>query len=118
MAVTLHAHSTLIAATARDDGAALAAEDIARACDAQIEWVLQLVRTGIVQALGAPEQSLSSLASLGPWRFGSADLRRALEVRRLERDFDASLDAAALILDLETEVRRLRALLRARGLRD
>ncbi|RZL57574.1 MAG: MerR family transcriptional regulator, partial [Variovorax sp.] len=47
--------------------------------------------------------------------FGSAELHRALEVRRLERDFGVELDAAALILDLQHEVRRLRAVLHAQG---
>jgi chaperone modulatory protein CbpM len=49
------------------------------------------------------------------WRFQSADLQRALEARRLERDFGVGLDAAALILDLQHEVRRLKALLRTQG---
>ena len=49
------------------------------------------------------------------WRFHSLDLRRAREARRLERDFDAGLDAVALILDLSQEVRRLKAQLRALG---
>jgi len=39
-----------------------------------------------------------------------------LEARRLERDFGVGLDAAALILDLEHEVRRLKGVLRAQGL--
>ena len=50
------------------------------------------------------------------WRFHSADLQCALDARRLERDFGVGLDAAALILDLEHEVRRLKAVLRAQGL--
>ena len=50
------------------------------------------------------------------WRFHSADLQCALDARRLERDFGVGLDAAALILDLEHEVRRLKAVLTARGL--
>jgi len=34
-----------------------------------------------------------------------------LEARRLERDFGVGLEAAALILDLQHEVRRLKAAL-------
>ena len=84
----------------------LSADDLARACGAELEWVVQLAQVGIVQAQG-PQPA--------DWRFHSGDLQRALETRRLERDFGACLDAAALILDLSQEVRQLRAQLRALG---
>ncbi|GAB1576612.1 chaperone modulator CbpM [Bordetella petrii] len=82
----------------------LSADDLARACGAEVEWVARLVEVGIVEASG-PQPA--------DWCFYSADLQRALEARRLERDFGAGLDAAALILDLSREVRQLRAQLRA-----
>ncbi|MGJ7488565.1 chaperone modulator CbpM [Variovorax sp. LT2P21] len=87
----------------------LAAHELAHACGAEIEWVVQLVEVGIVE-LSAP--------SLRPddWRFQSTDLQQALAARRLERDFGVGLDAAALILDLQREVRRLKAVLHAQGL--
>jgi chaperone modulatory protein CbpM len=50
------------------------------------------------------------------WVFSSNDLQCALEARRLERDFGVNLDAAALILDLQHEVRRLKSVLRAHGM--
>ncbi|OZI45675.1 MerR family transcriptional regulator [Bordetella genomosp. 5] len=84
----------------------LTAEDLARACDAQVEWVARLVEVGIVRV---------SHDRPAEWRFQSVDLRRALDARRLERDLGAGLDAAALILDLSQEVRRLKAQLRALG---
>jgi chaperone modulatory protein CbpM len=87
----------------------LAATELAHACGAEIGWVVQLVEIGIIEShvpAETPEQ----------WRFQSTDLQSALDARRLERDFGVSLDAAALILDLEHEVRRLKAVLRARGL--
>lgn len=89
----------------------LAAQDLAHACGAEIGWVVQLVEVGIVKV---------STPSPRPddWRFESADLQRALAARRLERDFGVGLDAAALILDLQHEVRRLKAALRAQGLGD
>jgi chaperone modulatory protein CbpM len=43
------------------------------------------------------------------------DLSRALDARRLERDFGVGLEAAALILDLSQEVRRLKELLHTLG---
>lgn len=84
----------------------LSADDLARACGAQVEWVAQLVEVGIVDASGPRPAE---------WRFYSVDLQRALDARRLERDFGAGLDAVALILDLSQEVRRLKAQLRALG---
>ncbi len=84
----------------------LSADDLARACGAEVEWVAQLVEVGIVEATGPRPAE---------WRFYSLDLQRALDARRLERDFGAGLDAVALILDLSQEVRRLKAQLRALG---
>ena len=88
----------------------LAASELAHACGADTEWVVQLVEVGIVQI--APAE-----APPEHWRFSSTDLQCALEARRLERDFGVGLDAAALILDLQHEVRRLKAVIRAHGLR-
>ncbi|RZS78432.1 chaperone modulator CbpM [Pigmentiphaga kullae] len=84
----------------------LSTGELARACGAEEAWVLQLVRVGIIEASGRPAD----------WCFDSAALRQALAARDLQRDFDASLDAAALILDMSNEIRRLRARLRVLGL--
>jgi len=102
---------TVIAATAGEMGSAqaLAALELAHACGADLSWVTELVALGIVEAHDAS-------ASPYEWRFHSADLQCALEARRLEHDFGVSLDAAALILDLQHEVRRLKAILRRQGL--
>ncbi len=87
----------------------LAASELAHACGAEIEWVVQLVQVGIIESRTPAERP-------DDWRFHGADLQSALEARRLERDFGVNLDAAALVIDLEHEVRRLKALLRAQGL--
>jgi len=87
----------------------LATSELAHACGAQIEWVVQLVEVGIIESRTPAEQP-------DDWRFHGADLQSALEARRLERDFGVGLEAAALILDLEREVRRLKAVLHAQGL--
>ncbi|VTU17743.1 MULTISPECIES: chaperone modulator CbpM [unclassified Variovorax] len=87
----------------------LAAHELAHACGAEIAWVVQLVEVGVI-ASRAPAQRPDD------WRFESADLQCALTVRRLERDFGVGVEAAALIVDLEHEVRRLKAVLRAQGL--
>ena len=90
------------------EAAPLSIAELAQAVGAEEAWILQLVEVEILE-LEAPGQPPSQ------WRFDSADLRRALAVRELERDFGANLDAAALILDLQQELRRLRVLLAAHG---
>jgi chaperone modulatory protein CbpM len=95
-----------VAVTTISDVHPIAASELAHACGAELDWVVQLVEVGIVEtdaAEGPPQE----------WRFHSAALQCALEARRLERDFGVGLDAAALIIDLEREVRRLKALVRA-----
>lgn len=89
----------------------LAASELAHACGARIDWVVQLVEVGIVE-VQAPDRQPEE------WRFQSADLQAALEARRLERTFGVELEAAALIIDLQREVRRLKAVLHSRGLSD
>ena len=82
----------------------IAIHELAHACGASVDWVVQLAEVGIVEvpdAAGPPDV----------WRFHSIDLQNALEARRLERDFGVGLEAAALILDLQREVRRLKAAL-------
>ncbi|ARU04801.1 hypothetical protein CCO03_09025 [Comamonas serinivorans] len=82
----------------------LTAEQLARLCGAQLQWISELAQVGIIRVhnIEAPMQQ---------WRLGSADLRRARAVQRLQRELEANLDAVALILDLEDEIRRLKSLL-------
>ncbi len=87
----------------------LTVRELARAVGAEDQWVLRLVEVDILHVdtpADPPER----------WHFRSADLQRALAARRLERDFGANLDAAALILDLQAELRRVRAVLGAHGI--
>jgi len=95
-----------ISATVVDDGGALGVVELAHACGAGTEWVAQLVEIGVIAAddIEGPARQ---------WRFRSGALQCALQARRLQRDFDIGLDAAALIIDLEREVRRLKALVQA-----
>jgi chaperone modulatory protein CbpM len=96
-------------ATTVIDSAPLTLRELARAVGAEDQWVLRLVEVEILH-VDAPEQPPER------WHFRSADLQRALAARRLERDFGANLDTAALILDLQAELRRLRAVLWAHGI--
>ena len=86
----------------------IAALDLAHACGASVEWVVQLVEVGVVEPA-------SMVSPPDTWLFYSADLQNALEIRRIERDFGVGLEAAALILDLQHEVRRLKAALQAQS---
>jgi chaperone modulatory protein CbpM len=97
-----------VTASVVDATPSLAARDLAHACGAEVAWVVQLVEIGIVEH--APPDAGTEPER---WRFRDADLQRALEARRLQRDFGVELDAAALILDLQHEVRRLKAALQA-----
>jgi chaperone modulatory protein CbpM len=100
---------TLTTATAISASQPLAASDLAHAVGADTAWVVQLVEVGILR-IETPDTQPER------WQFSSTDLQYALEARRLERDFGVGLDAAALILDLQHEVRRLKAMLHAHRL--
>jgi len=87
----------------------LTVRELARAVGAEDQWVLRLVEVEILH-VDTPSEPPER------WHFRSADLQRALAARRLERDFGANLDAAALILELQQEIRRLHGLLGAHGI--
>jgi len=92
------------------DAAPLTLHELALAVGADDQWVLSLVEVEILHVSEPAEPPER-------WHFRSADLQRALAARRLQRDFDANLDATALILDLQEELRRLRAMLGGAGTR-
>jgi chaperone modulatory protein CbpM len=101
---------TVVSCTPVDEQHPLRAAELAHAAGDRIEWVVELVEAGVIHPT-LPE------APREQWAFHSEALQRALAARRLQRDFDVGVDAAALILDLQQEVRRLRALMGPRGLR-
>jgi chaperone modulatory protein CbpM len=84
-------------------------EEVARACQVESQWVCELVAEGVLDPDGHGASA---------WRFRAADLRCALRIARLQRDFGASLDAAAVMLELLDEIERLRTRLRRAGLDD
>jgi len=90
------------------DDAALTLEELARACNVEPDWVVRRVQAGILG--GQPAVQITE------WRFRSSDLLRARRLLRVEQDFDANEDVAALVVDLTEEVRRLRARLHTLGL--
>ena len=70
----------------------------AQACGQSPEWVLQLLEYEIL-----PARSETRIH-----QFFGDELSRARRAYRLQRDFDASLSAVAMMLDLIDEVQQLR----------
>lgn len=83
----------------RLDDAAIGVDDLCRLAGVELHWVQQRLADGL----------LATRASGTAWHFDAPAVRRACRLARLERDFDAVPELAALVADLEDEVRRLRA---------
>lgn len=74
--------------------------ELCQACTVRREWLIELVEEGVLEPHGAaPEQ----------WRFPAESLRRALIVRRLQRDLGLNLAGAALALELLEENEAIRS---------
>ncbi len=69
-----------------------------QACGQPPEWVLQLLEYEILPA--RPEERIH--------QFFGEDISRARRAYRLQRDFEASLSAVAMMMDLIDEVQQLR----------
>ena len=81
-------------------------DDFAHACGVDAAFVVTLVQEELLRPAGdAPD-----------WRFGGAELARVRRLRRLQRDFDASLPSVAVMLDLLDEIERLRGIVERAGL--
>lgn len=91
------------------EGDELDLEQLCRACAVSAQWVDARVRAGLLQPLPAASEPSTQ------WRFDSAMLVRVRLMRRIERDFDAVPELAALVADLQDEIRRLRLRLGDRG---
>lgn len=85
----------------------LTVEELASACHAEVRWVTELVEVGILSKQGRDQTA---------WRFCAADLVCARRAARLQRDFEASIETVAVMLDLLNEIDRLRERLRRAGL--
>lgn len=91
--------------------ALLSLDELCRACAVPPDWLHERLSAGL---LTAPAVRPSD--DPAAWRFDAIALRRVRSMVRLERDFDAVPELAALVADLEEEVQRLRAQLRRAGL--
>ncbi len=84
----------------------LALDEFALACEVDVTYVVTLVEEELVRpARSQPE-----------WRFGGAELARVRRIRRLQHDFDASLQSVAVMLDLLDEIERLHGVIDRAGL--
>lgn len=81
-------------------------DELCRIAGVDTPWVRQRVAEGLLTVRILPGDG---------WRFDTAALRRARRMACLERDFDAVPELAALVADLEDEVRTLRARLARPG---
>jgi chaperone modulatory protein CbpM len=88
------------------DEAFLTLDELCRVGAVDPDWVRDRVEAGLLAA--------ASQAS-DPWQFEPRVIERVRCMIRLERDFDAVPELAALVADLEHEIRHLRARLRAAG---
>ncbi len=89
------------------DEGVLALEELARACGAEVEWIVELVAVGVLEPEGRETTD---------WRFRAADLTCVRRVARLQRDFGASIEAAAVMIDLLKQINQLHARLKQAGL--
>ena len=77
----------------------LSLTEVSRCCGVDTEEILVLIAEGVLNPQGTTRQD---------WRFGGADLGRALSALRLERDLGINPAGAALALELLEEMQRLR----------
>jgi chaperone modulatory protein CbpM len=80
---------------------------LCRAAAVAPDWVQRRADEGLLPM--APQGAHDA------WRFDAALLRRVRCMVRIERDFDAVPELAALVADLEAEIERLRRRLQALG---
>lgn len=86
----------------------LSLDEVCRLAGVTPRWVQRHVRDGLLPAVGDAAPA---------WRFDVVVLHRIRVMRRLERDFDAVPELAALVADLHDEIERLRSQLRRAGMR-
>ncbi|MFN0186384.1 MAG: chaperone modulator CbpM [Aquabacterium sp.] len=81
----------------------LSLDELCRATTVHPQWVLERIGSGLLAPARADADS---------WLFETVAVERVRSMVRLERDFDAAPELAALVADLESEIRRLRTRLR------
>jgi len=90
------------------EGPSLSLDELCRATQVTPQWVVERVEAGLLVSGPAAGEE--------PWRFDTVTLQRVRCMVRLEREFDAVPELAALVADLQAEIDRLRRRLRRAGL--
>jgi chaperone modulatory protein CbpM len=75
-------------------------EEFALACRLEPAWLQRCLDEELLPGLKTGEDK---------WQFSATSLMRARRIYRLERDFDANLELAALVADMLEELDQLRA---------
>lgn len=100
----MHEDDILVGTTL--EGACLTLEELAAACAVEPGWVVRHVEEGLFAPMGGEP---------GQWRFTVASLTRVKRMHRIERDFEAVPELAALVADLLEQMDEMRARLRRGG---
>lgn len=87
--------------TSEQFAATLTVDEVSRMCAVRVDYVVELVREGVIApATGSAPES---------WRFTSLQVRHTRVASRLQRDLGVNLAGAALALQLLDELETLRA---------
>ncbi len=89
---------TLLAELSWDPDAWIPAEDVARVCRLSLDWITTRIEDDVL-----PARSRG-----GRYYLTCATVWRVQQIERIERQFDADPQLAALVTDLMEEVRALR----------
>ena len=89
------------------DDAGLSLDELCRASAVSPQWVRERLAAGLLPRCEG---------EITGWRFDEVTVRRVRQMRRIERDFDAVPELAALVADLFDEIDALRARLKRAGL--
>ncbi|RKR03284.1 chaperone modulatory protein CbpM [Kushneria sinocarnis] len=100
-------HQDIIAGELLDEEH-LSLEELARACAVDRQWVIERLEGGLLEEGGRHGVH---------HHFTSYTLTRVRRMRRMEQDFDAVPELAALVADLLEEMDRLRTRAHAAGVR-
>ena len=85
-------------------GALVTLEELCNACNAQADWIAELVEHGAIEPAGRTRPE---------WQFASLSIVRVAKAKRLERDLELNLAGVALALELLDEIEKLRSRLEA-----
>ena len=85
----------------------LSLDELVAACGQERSWVIALIEESIIVADAGHQDTQQSVANVAP-RFSGLQLTLARRASRLSRDFDASVPAIGLILELLDELEQLR----------